>query len=581
MAEAKLNVKLLAHTPNPDITTATAAHLCYATVGIDDLVKKVDKAYAEKLLRRLIKEGHWSVLEHASFTFGIEGVSRALTHQLVRHRIASYCLTGDTKIKGARQKSRGYKKFTLKSLYERTLTPHGKSRLKLIRLNCFDEDKKEFGKGRIKNIIHTGKHSVWEVKLSDGKNIKATINHRFLTKNGWLTLGEIMQSKTELGVNGTTCKSRFFALLRDKAWLYDHYNCRNLMQEEIAEIVGCSKHTVRAWIRKHGLQKETGGLHSHPPHTGHHWKLNRERTPEEKARASERMNGPENHRWKGGITREAISLRREISKELRKSIYERDGFRCKLCQKIGGCLTLHHKIPLYADKSKNTDPNNLVTLCISCHRKVNNNESKYCDLFKINPIPYHSHSEGCFRTIKWEKIESIEPAGIEDTYDVTMEGPLHNFVANGFVVHNSQQSQRYVNAKDFFYIIPPKIRANEKLKKKFEEFMKQSSELYDEMAAVAPKEDARFVLPNAAETKIIMTMNTRSLYNFFERRCCTRAQWEIRILANKMLDEAKKAAPLLFENAGAICERLGYCPEHETCGRYPLKEDALKEVKKG
>ncbi|MFH1256274.1 MAG: FAD-dependent thymidylate synthase [Candidatus Diapherotrites archaeon] len=233
MAEAKLNVQLLAHTPNPDITTATAAHLCYATVGIDDLVKKVDKPYAEKLLKRLIREGHWSVLEHASFTFGIEGVSRALTHQLVRHRIASH----------------------------------------------------------------------------------------------------------------------------------------------------------------------------------------------------------------------------------------------------------------------------------------------------------------------------------------------------------SQQSQRYVNAKDFSYVIPPKIRADEKLKKKFEEFMEEASSLYDELAAAAPKEDARFILPNAAETKIIVTMNTRSLYNFFERRCCTRAQWEIRVLANKMLEEAKKAAPLLFEDAGAICERLGYCPEHETCGRYPLKHDALKEVK--
>ena len=229
MTQTELNVKLLAHTPNPDLTTATAAHLCYADSSIDDLVKKVDKAYAEKLLKRLISEGHWSVLEHASFTFGIEGVSRALTHQLVRHRIASY----------------------------------------------------------------------------------------------------------------------------------------------------------------------------------------------------------------------------------------------------------------------------------------------------------------------------------------------------------SQQSQRYVNAKDFSYVIPPKVKNDKDLTKKFEEFMDSASELYGEFAEKVPKEDARFLLPNAAESKIIVTMNARSLFNFFERRTCTRAQWEIRILASKMLEEVKKISPLLFADAGAICERLGYCPEHQTCGRYPLKEEVL------
>ncbi len=229
MTEAKLNVKLLAHTPNPDLTTATAAHLCYASSSIDDLIKKVDSAYAEKLLKRLIGEGHWSVLEHASFTFGIEGVSRALTHQLVRHRIASY----------------------------------------------------------------------------------------------------------------------------------------------------------------------------------------------------------------------------------------------------------------------------------------------------------------------------------------------------------SQQSQRYVNAKDFSYVIPPKVKDDKELTKKFEEFMDKASELYGEFAEKVPKEDARFVLPNAAESKIIVTMNARSLYNFFERRCCVRAQWEIRILALEMRKLVQEAAPKLFENADAICERLGYCPEGKTCGRYPLKEEVL------
>ena len=80
--------------------------------------------------------------------------------------------------------------------------------------------------------------------------------------------------------------------------------------------------------------------------------------------------------------------------------------------------------------------------------------------------------------------------------------------------------------------------------------------------------DARYVLPNAAETKIVATFNVRSLMNFFSLRCCNRAQWEIRQLAEKMLAECKKAAPVLFENAGPTCVSEGICREGAmSCGR--------------
>ncbi len=84
------------------------------------------------------------------------------------------------------------------------------------------------------------------------------------------------------------------------------------------------------------------------------------------------------------------------------------------------------------------------------------------------------------------------------------------------------------------------------------------------------QEDARYILPHGIQTRIVMTMNVRSLYNFFNLRCCERAQTEIRQLANLMLAEVKKIAPGLFENAGAPCEELGYCPEGDFgCGKYP------------
>lgn len=134
----------------------------------------------------------------------------------------------------------------------------------------------------------------------------------------------------------------------------------------------------------------------------------------------------------------------------------------------------------------------------------------------------------------------------------------------------SQKSQRYVSENNFEYIIPPSIARDSQAKEKFENLMCTIRQAYNELASMdIPKEDARYVLPNATETKIIVTMNARSLFNFFSLRCCTHAQWEIRQLANLMLVEVQKVAPVLFKNAGASCKK-GYCPEEgRSCGNAP------------
>lgn len=133
----------------------------------------------------------------------------------------------------------------------------------------------------------------------------------------------------------------------------------------------------------------------------------------------------------------------------------------------------------------------------------------------------------------------------------------------------SQKSQRYVSENDFEYIVPPSI-ANGAGVLLYDKLMKQIKQTYTLLVNMnIPKEDARYVLPNATETKIIVTMNARSLFNFFSLRCCTHAQWEIRQLSNLMLAEVQKVAPILFKNAGASCKK-GYCPEGErSCGLAP------------
>jgi len=139
----------------------------------------------------------------------------------------------------------------------------------------------------------------------------------------------------------------------------------------------------------------------------------------------------------------------------------------------------------------------------------------------------------------------------------------------------SQQSQRYVKQDAFEYIMPPSVQANPQARAVFLQQMTAIQESYHKLLALEiPREDARYVLPNACETKIVMTMNARSLYNFFQQRLCQRAQWEIRTLAEAMRRELIAVSPLLFGKTGPKCEMEGYCSQGKmSCGRKPTREN--------
>ncbi len=134
----------------------------------------------------------------------------------------------------------------------------------------------------------------------------------------------------------------------------------------------------------------------------------------------------------------------------------------------------------------------------------------------------------------------------------------------------TQQSQRYVKFdKEKNFVFPPTITKNEKTKKIYEKLLAESVKTYNKLIENGiPCEDARYVLPNASPTNIILTMNGRELLHFFALRCCERAQWEIRELATEMCRQAKEVAPVMFEKAGPSCSQKGLCPEGKlTCGR--------------
>lgn len=167
----------------------------------------------------------------------------------------------------------------------------------------------------------------------------------------------------------------------------------------------------------------------------------------------------------------------------------------------------------------------------------------------------------------------------------------------------SQQSQRYVKLEQFNYIVPPQIDKNEKARSIFIESMKANQRHYGDIVEILYKEnletflsqgedeksakskaekisieDARYVFPNACETKIVFTMNARSLLNFFKHRCCNRAQWEIRDLSIEMFKLVKEVAPTLFKSAGPGCVS-GNCPEGKmTCGKIKEVRETFKNL---
>ncbi|AHF05878.1 FAD-dependent thymidylate synthase [Desulfitobacterium metallireducens] len=142
----------------------------------------------------------------------------------------------------------------------------------------------------------------------------------------------------------------------------------------------------------------------------------------------------------------------------------------------------------------------------------------------------------------------------------------------------SQRSQRYVKEAGFEFVTPPSIRRNPEALVRFEKVMQTLQEEYQELLKVAPAEDARYVLPNACTTSLMATFNARSLLNFFEHRTCMRAQWEIRQMAEKMLQLVQEVAPNLFAEAGPTCVTQGVCHEGAmSCGRIKTLKNRTKE----
>ena len=626
--------------PDSSQLCKTAGQTCYASFG----PRRTKNENATAYIERLTSAGHGSVLEHANFNFLLYGISRSVTHELVRHRAgAAFCLAGDTLVysdhfcNGRRD---GTKKRSIAKLYEMTKTPHGRSRLKLLRPRSLDEDANTFARGRVEEVVCSGVKPVFKVELEDGKTITCSKEHRFLTPDGWKPLFEITSGleispggfavhghlNTEILVNGIVAyrdrdwleeqyirnnlslsevasvagtstatvkkwirryeikkplgvRTRWtFAnenkLYANREWLEEQYVLKGLDQGSIAQLAGVSKHTIRSWVRKHGLQKPAGSwsVGREPWNRGKRYTAGWHHTPEMRRRLSQLKSGEKNPQWRGGIAKSAITIRRGVN-ELRPELLKRDLYRCRLCGSRSRQLDMHHIIPVWARPDLVLDPDNIATVCRVCHLKLNGREMESTELFGVVPdasdaAKPHPSSKGRPFVPRAVRIKSVTYAGEQMTYDLEMEGPNHNFVANGIVTHNSQISQRYVSGSVLRFVERPEYQEDEELHRLFEERADRAAAEYESMAErllerqeggasmltadyktdarKKVQQTARSLLPNETEAPMVFTGNVRALRHIIEMRADAHAESEIRNLALRLFLCLRTADPILF-----------------------------------
>lgn len=458
--------------------------------------------------------------------------------------------------------------------------------LKKMNLRMCNEVTGEILHTHIKDIWSNGVKDVFEVTLENGYVIKMTKDHLCFSKNGWGTLEKLVNLKVseknncswssdspEFCVNGINA-------YQDYEWMSEQRK-KGLNVQEISVLAGCSYHTIRKWLKVHKLQfsAKEKAFFSGKTQTGtKRSKGNYKVSEETKQKIREARSGEKSNFWKGGMSKERENIGRWTT-QIARSVHKKYNFKCAVCES-NQKLEAHHIDPVYNNPERAYDFSNLISLCKSCHGFLhyNNLEIAFMELYKNNENlknilnynkskrNYIQRSQKLVRT--YSKIKNIKYVGKEEVFDIEVEGPYHNFIANGFVVHNSinEISGRYSVLSDEFYI--PTLS---RMQKQSEDNKQgSSSELIDEADEVLKKmiheqelnydnyesylktgmarELARINLPLSTYTEWYWTIDLLNLMKFLRLRLDSHAQLEIREYAQAKYDLIKPLVPYTCES---------------------------------
>jgi thymidylate synthase ThyX len=497
--------------------------LVWATPNAEEMIVKMARVSAPKnqdnmdtapkLLRYLIKHQHWSPYEMANMCVEIN-TTRAISPQILRHRSFSFqefCLAGNVRITISTE-SGVVQRLPIEELYSKW----NKSSFRARYARSYDPEAERFISAPILSVYRSGEKPIYQytIEAPDSyKTIDCTQEHRIFTKEkGFVAFKEAYEQGLSVALNGKETFPLPYQnpdVLKQNAWMGS---------TAFAEAYGIKDVTARKWFRKHGIVPAK----------------------------------PNN----------AASSRIDISFEAKKSSFMKWARSTMLQQSCERCghdgsvsrLELSHITAHDNNEELCFDETNLQTLCASCHRKY--------DI----AIQGKQYGWTLGMTAKWGKITEEKYLGIQMTYDIEMDHPTHNFVANGIVVHNSQ---RYADVSDVGSIILPHLRSqdyknrqnsNDDLKerlggeklahyyRRMSTILEDSKHLYQEMISEGiAKESARFVLPLAAPTRLYMNGTIRSYIHYLQLRTHESTQLEHREIAEAIKGIFCKEFPIIGE----------------------------------
>lgn len=498
-------------------------------------------------------------------------------------------VTTDPRLPAIRVSGRAWHDYATKAFEVRAPM---RARLRAMRLRMCDETTGEIRHTGVTDIWQSGVKPVFKVTLENGKSLTMTKDHRCLTEHGWRTLEQATGlRRNERG--GVTWRDDAPAFAtngvpaRQSADWLSARRASGANVATIAEEAGVSYHTIHKWLRVHDLlftpqeKARLSGAAQRGQRRTHAKKRVFTEQNIEAIRAA--RSGPRSNFWKGGVTPERDNIGRWTVEHAQR-VHAWNDYRCVICGS-NDRLRTHHVDPVWHNLARARDEANLTSLCQRCHKDLHrlNLELAFLEEFATGIAPggfWERHRVGCERPAgrrvprptqlfrQWSKIAKIEYVGEEMTYDLEVAGPYHNFVANGFIVHNSANeiSGRYSILSDEMYLpddtqisfqssdnkqgrsvaaVPDELR--ERVRTLLLAGQRESYAAYQELIdAEIARELARIALPVSVYTEWYWKMNLHNLFHFLALRADPHAQFEIRIYAEAICLIVRRIAPVAY-----------------------------------